>query len=257
MAKFAPFELTYKTVARLNNYADGFLYLSTCISVAITILGYLDRYPVLKSILIGTNILFICMYVFLDNRANYIFTKVEMKRRLDWLDNSFGTNFSGKRSIEYFTNDHISPGMYKLAVNCFENSYHTQFIINKMLPEIIFKTCFIVLVFVCSAYFGNREFVRMFFDLSLPAILIQKLIKVLFFSIRMADVLDRFKLLFNNLMQSGFEKKEPEALRDILEYETALSWASTPLDSSIFNKNMDTLAKDWEEMKLQYQIKTL
>lgn len=37
----------------------------------------------------------------------------------------------------------------------------------------------------------------------------------------MADVQDRFRLLFNDLMKNGFENKTAEALRDILEYETA------------------------------------
>jgi len=253
--RIVPYSVSYKTVETLNKRADILLYLSTALSIAISLLGYFNLLPDLKDVLIGINIFFISIYAFLDNRAHYIFTKAEMKRRLDWLDNSFGTNFSGKKSQGYFTNEHLSPGLYKLAVNCFENSYHTQFIISKMLGRIILQTVIIILIFIASAYIGNREIVRLFFELALPALLLQKLIKVIYFSSRMVEVQDRFKSLFNDLMQFGFENKTAEALRDILEYETALSWASTPLNSKIFTKYQDELAKEWEELKAEYQIK--
>lgn len=252
--RIVPYSVSYETVERLNKLAVIFLYSSTALSIAISLLGYFELFSGLKSTLIGVNILFICIYVFLDNRANYIFTKAEMKRRLDWLDNSFGTNFSGKKSQGYFTNEHLSPGLYKLAVNCFENASHTQFIIAKMLGPIIIQTMVIILIFITSAYIGNREIIRMFFELSLPAILIQKLIKAIYFSSRITEVQDRFKSLFNDLMKIGFENKTAEALRDILEYETALSWASTPLSSKVFNKHRSSLAQEWEELKNEYHI---
>lgn len=253
--RIVPYSVSYDTVETLNKRAEILLYLSTALSVIISLLGYFDFLPDLKTALIGINILFICIYAFLDNRATYIFTKAEMKRRLDWLDNSFGTNFSGKKSQGYFTNEHLSPGLYKLAVNCFENGYHTQFIISKMLGGIIAQTVIIILVFIVSAYIGNREVVRLFFELALPAILFQKLIKAIYFSSRMVEVQDRFKALFNDLMQFGFENKTAEALRDILEYETALSWASTPLSSKVFKKYQNKLADEWKELKKEYQIK--
>jgi len=253
-SRIVPHNISYERVARLNKYAIILLYTSTFLSVGISMLGYFNLLTDLKTVLIVLNSMFISGYVYLDNRATYLFTKVEMKRRLDWLDNSFGTNFSGKKSKNYFTNEHLSPGIYKLAVNCFENSFHTQFIISKMLPVKITQTIIIVLIFISSAYIGNREIVRLLFELPLPIILIQKLLKAVFFSSRMMDVHDRFKSLFNDLMQFGFENKMAEALRDIVEYETAISWASTPLSSKIFWKYTDQLSADWEELKKEYKI---
>lgn len=256
ISQIVPHSATYQTVSTLNRIASVLLYISTGVSIAISALGYFNLVPDLKNILIGFNIVFICVYAFLDNRANYIYAQAEMRRRLDWLDNSFGTNFSGKKSKGYFTNDNIGTGLYKLAVNCFENSFHTHFIIGKMLPGIILQTVIIILIFVSSAYFGNREIIRLFFELSLPAILLQKMIKAIVFSSRMANVHDRFKTLFNDLMKIKFDDKTPEALRDILEYETALSWASVPLSSGVFLKNQKELAKNWDELKKEYTINT-
>jgi len=250
-----PHSNLYETVGRLNKYATILLYTSTALSIAISLLGYFKFMPDLKTTLIGLNILLISIYFFLDSRADYLFTRAEMRRRLDWLDNSFGTNFSGKKSQNYFTNEHLSPGLYKLAVNCFENSFHSQFIISRMLPGKMIQTLVIVSIFICSSYIGNREVVRMFFELLLPVILIQKFIKTVFFSSRMAEVLDRFKALFNNLKKSEFEDRTAEALRDILEYESTLSWASTPLNSKTFHKNKEKLAAEWEDLKKEYQVK--
>lgn len=252
--KIVPFSNSYERVARFNKIAAILLYTSTVVSIGITVLSYLQLIPDLRTTLIALNSLFICLYLFLDNRATYIFTKAEMKRRIDWLDNSFQTNFSGKKSQDYYTNDNLSPGLYKLAVNCFENSYHTQFIISKMLPKLIAETIVIVLAFITSAYFGNKEIIRLFFELALPAILIQKLIKAVIYSTRISEVHDRFKSLFNDLMNTSFESKTAEALRDILEYETAVSWASTPLKSGIFLRYKNTLATEWEDLKLEYKI---
>lgn len=253
--RIIPFGFSYQTVAKINSWATAILYFSTIISITISILGYFNQLPILRNILIVGNILLVCCYVFLDNRATYIFTRVEMRRRLDWLDNSFNTNFSGKKSKDYFTNDDLSPGFYKLAVNCFENSHHTHFIVSKMLPRIIVETIIVISIFVTSAAIGNKEVVRLFFELALPALLLQKLIKAVFFSSRMTEVHDRFKNLFNDLMSIQFDLKTAEALKDIIEYEAALSWASTPLNSNVFLKHQQKLANEWDEMKRDYKIK--
>lgn len=254
MIRIVPFNASYENVSRLYIVTKILLYTSTVLSILISALGYFKLKPDLISLLIGVNILLICVYFFIDNRAHYLFTKAEMKRRLDWLDNSFGTNFSGFKSAGYFTNDHLPSGIHKLAVNCFENSHHSNFILSRMLPGILIQTIIIVLLFILSSYFGNREIIRLFFELSLPAILIQKLVRAIIYSSRIAEVGDRFKSLFNDLMVSGFTNKTPEALRDILEYETTLSWASVPLSSSIFEKNKLKLADEWLQLKNAYNI---
>ena len=103
------------------------------------------------------------------------------------------------------------------------------------------QTIIVGLSFIVSSYFGNREILRLFFELLLPAMLIQKLIKAIFYASRISNVLDRFKSLFNNLMSHDFKNKTAEALREILEYETTLAWASIPLSSKTFVETV----KNW------------
>ncbi len=256
MSRIVPHSATYETVERLNKYAKYLLYSTTFLTLTISVADKYELLGIYKYYVIGINIILISLFAFFENRAQYIYTKAEMKRRLDWLDNSFQTNFSGKRSQNYFTNDHLAPGLYKLAVNCFENSSHTTFIIEKMLPRILLKNIIIIAIFIFSAVIGDKEIIRLFFELALPLILIQELIKIIFFSTRMNKVFDGFKSLFNDLMKIEFDNKTAEALKHILEYETTLSWASVPLDSKIFNQYKDHLAKEWDDLKAEYKIKT-
>lgn len=252
--RIVPHDNLYNRVGRLSIYSEILLYSSTVLSIVISALSYYKLEPELQKALIVINSLMIGLFIFLDSRANLIFTKAETKRRIDWLDNSFETNFGGKKSQNYFTNEHLSPGLYKLAVNCFENSLHTDFILSKMTSRVITQTIIIVLCFVVSSYFGNSETIRMFFELGLPVYLILKMVKVLTFSSRISGVHDRFKLLFNDLKNNGYANKTAEALRDVLEYETAISWASTPLSSKVFLKYKDHLASEWEDLKKEYKI---
>jgi hypothetical protein len=253
--RIVPYSATYDMVEKLDKRATILLYLSTVLSISITLLSYFKYLPDFHTPLVIVNSALICLFAFFDQRANYIFTKAEMRRRLDWLDNSFETNFSGKKSENYFTNEHLSPGLYKLSVNCFENSHHTQFIISKMLLSQITWTVVVLLTFIVSAVIGNREIVILFIELSLPAIFFQKLIKIIFYSVRINGVYDRFKSLFNDLLHHEFDGKTAEALRAILEYETTLSWASTPLKSKIFWQNKKEMANEWEDLKKEYKIK--
>src|SRR4051794_21452971 len=98
-----PHSEMYKKVDKLNQCTIILLYTSTLISIGVSTLSYNGLQPDLQTFLIVINSIFISLIIFLDSRASYIFTRAEMRRRLDWLDNSFETNFSGKKSKDYFT----------------------------------------------------------------------------------------------------------------------------------------------------------
>lgn len=249
-----PHDNLYKLVEKLNRNASIVLYSSTVLSVLLSIFDHFEILNELKWLLITINTVLIVLYIFFDNRSSYIFTRAEMKRRLDWLDNSFDTNFSGKKSEGYFNQSNLSPGLYKLALNCFESSFHTDYTVSKMFPRVLVKNVVIIIIFIVCAFIGEREIIRQFLEIALPVVLLQQLIKITFFSHRIGRVLDDFKILFTDLKNMDFEKKTPQALKDLLEYETTLSWASIPLDSEIFMKHRQTLAKEWEELKQEYNI---
>ncbi len=254
LIRFVPFAQSYNTIEKWNGYADWILYGTTVLSLVITFLGN-ELGETVKTMLVAINCVSIVGYVCIDNWCSFSFAKNEMTRRVDWLDNSFNTNYSGQRSQGYFTNENVSPGLYKLAVNSFENSHHTHFIISKMMTGIFLKTIVVAIFFIVSVFFGNRELLRLLFELPLPVILIQKFFKAFIYQSRIERVQDRFKTLFNDLANTDFEKYTAGALRGVIDYEATLSWASIPLKGKLFFKYKDQLAEEWEELKINYGIK--
>ncbi|MDJ1473375.1 hypothetical protein [Xanthocytophaga flava] len=252
----------YDIVGDINYWKDIILYVSTFITFSLTIeekfkiteIKAYAQYSDIKDVLIAINVLLAILYVVMELTANYIFTNAENNRRLQYLDNSFETNFAGKRVDGYFTQDKLKPGFYKLAVNAFENAFHTYSIARLMQPKIYIKALFVFIFFAFSAAVGEKEMARSLVEAILPLALIQDAIKLAVFVSRLKVILDNYKTFFTNLKRLSFEDQEPEVLKNVIFYETTLSWASLPLESDIFIKNQQHLAQEWEMLKKEYAI---
>jgi hypothetical protein len=251
----------YERVADINKKKMSILYTSTIITLLLTInekYEFSSSYNVFEDyipVIIAINLMLIVGYLVLDFRATYIFSRAERTRTLQYLDNSFDTNFAGRKVENYFTQDKLNPGFYKLAVNCFENLFHTLTVIKEMQSKVYIKAIVIVLVFVFSAAVGDKGIVRSLIEAILPLVLIQDAIKLSYFISRLENLTDNFKTFFTLIKTTDFNNKEPEAMRYVIEYETILAWASMPTDSKVFYKLQNQLASEWEELKGQYNIK--
>ncbi|MDJ1486415.1 hypothetical protein QNI16_38410 [Cytophagaceae bacterium YF14B1] len=251
----------YQRVGILTQWRNGILYLSSFITLSLTLnekYNLSTNYTHINDyiqLLVGSNLMLIIIYVIIELRSNYLFSKAERNRRLQHLDSSFDTNFTGKRTEGYFSQDKLNPGFYKLCVNCFENVIHTCAIVKKMQFDAYAKATIIVLIFIFSAIVGDKGVVRSLIEAILPLALVQEAIKLSVFAIRLENLRDHFISFFNSLRNLPFHNQEPEALRYIVDYESVLAWASLPLNSSIFKKLQPILAAEWEELKQLYAIK--
>ena len=253
----------YDRVTYLNGWKEKALIASTVFTVLFTLnekYRISEKYNELKDyidVLISFNLVIILTYVILDNRANYIFNKAERVRRFQYLDNSFDTSFAGNRISNYFSQDNLTPGFYKLAVNCFENTFHTFNIVRKMQFKTYRLALIVFIVFVFSAAVGEKGIVRALIEAILPLALIQDAVRTMLFINKLEHLYDSFKSLFNSWKESPFVNKEPEAMKQVIDYETTLAWASMPLDSKIFKKEQSTLATEWEILKTEYKITSI
>jgi hypothetical protein len=200
-----------------------------------------------------------CAAIFLvflfETLFNYFFYIAGTAKRLDFIDNSLGTDFTDSKSQEYFSNDKLPKGIFKMAVNCFENSFFTSQVSSKMLVTSWIKVIAVVLIFVFSAAWGERQIVLTLFQLSLPIMMAQNVVRLTQFSTRISGIYQSFLVLFNDIKQSkSHNTKEPEMLKLIMDYQTTLSWGGILLDSKIFNSINPKLSKDWEEIKKKYEI---
>ena len=252
-----PFGNKFDNAKLYDKYANYVLWISTLL----IIIAYLLKvfYPDLSyisNIINKVNCLFIVAYAVLNFITDYIFYKASYHKRLDFIDNSFNTSYSEENSSEYYSNDDIENGIYKLAVNSFENSLFTYNISKKMLIKIWIKNTLIALIFLVLAIFGYENAFVLLLQLALPILLLSKAIKLTIFVNRVNQVYENYRKLFQNIKSNrDNEFASPEILINVIEYEATLSWGSILLDSKIYNSMNDELSKVWEEIKIKYEIK--
>jgi len=253
MTRIVPHEQIFTRAKMFNKWSDIFIYLSSAVSVALIFLQ--PPYDKLVSLLNAVNCVFIVIVVIFDQLYNYIFFEAGKAKRLDFIDNSFNTDFSGVKSQGYFSNENISAGFYKMAVNCFENSFFSAQISSRMIALAWVKVVLIVLIFVFNAALGDKGIVNLLFQLSLPILLFQQAIRMTLFYTRINMTYQSFLRLFNDFKQNGITKNEdPEILKIVLDYQTTLTWGAIPLSDKIFNKNNAQLSRKWNELKANYNI---
>ncbi len=252
-----PFGNKFDNAKLYDKYANYVLWLSTLlIIIAFLLKVFYPDLSYISNIINKVNCLFIVAYAVLNFITDYIFYKASYHKRLDFIDNSFNTSYSEENSSEYYSNDNIENGIYKLAVNSFENSLFTYSISKKMLIKIWIKNTLIALVFLILAIFGYENTFVLLLQLTLPILLLSKAIKLTIFVNRINQVYENYRKLFQNLKNnSDNELANPEILINVIEYESTLSWGSVLLDSKIYYSLNDELSKVWEEIKIKYEIK--
>lgn len=179
---------------------------------------------------------------------------VAQERRKGLLDNSIGTNFLARSVTNYYDNDEISYGMYKLLVNCFENCYFTYHIVKRMLLCVILKNITLGFLLSLIAYLGiMSSFVFIpIIQLFISSLFLYELAYHISFFFRLKRLYEQFQYIF----QRRISKKEAEkdAIYMVLEYEAALAYNKSPNSDSVYNKMREQLTAEWIQIKERYRI---
>jgi hypothetical protein len=250
-----PFKYSFDRAKKCDHYSNISLYIATFIIFISFVFPYaVEKHPKLYLWIDAINCLFIISFSALRVISQYIFYKASHEKRADFIDNSFGTSLAENKSVGYFSNDDITSGIYKLAVNGFENSLYTYNIAKKMMFPIWLKNSVFIIVFMFLAILGFSNIIVLIIQLTLPYILIHQAIKHTIFVTKMQEIFKDYKKLFYDLRYINKEIKIPQILLSVIDYECALSWGSVLLDDKIYNALHDDLAKKWDEMKIEYNI---
>lgn len=116
------------------------------------------------------------------------------------------------------------------------------------------KAAIVALIFIFSALVGDKGIIRALIEAILPLAIIQDAIKVSIFITRLESLLDGYKSFFTSIQKTNFVDREAEAMKNVVDYEATLAWASIPLDNYIYNKLKDQLNAEWEDLKLKYNL---
>lgn len=255
MTKKVPYKKDYDLVSQVESISHLIL-LSAIVIAGITIgIEYcgLEKAEVeyYQNHLTTINCFFSVGYFITDIFSNYLFGTAESHRREDFNDNSLNTNFSEENSAEYFTNDNLEPGVLKLGVNCFENSFFTKAVLTKMLKRMVIQSTGIFLLYVALALFTTNHILTIALQLVLPFTYIQQTLRLFILRNRIKAVFKRFQTIFS----LANKKSMPQAIiHNVVSYETSLAWASIKTNSDIFEKLNDELSVKWIELKRKYNI---
>lgn len=255
MAKIVPYKKDFDLVSLVDKISNTILWSSVVVSTATIVIVYLGIEQTIANKLITVLNSVICFlsvsYFLSDIFSNYLFQLAEAKRRDDFFDNSLYTNHSEENSNEYFTNDNINPGIKKMGINCFENSFFTKSIATAMLKPMVIKVVIVVLLFLFLALFTNNHLFTTALQVALPFTIIQQTVRLFIFKNRINSICKCFRQIFTMHNKKTIYKS---ILHNVSNYETTLSWACIKLDSKLFDKMNDELSEKWNKIKAKCNI---
>ncbi len=256
MAQYSPYKGSFEQSKTFNKYAEITLWISTILLLcAFSLEAYNPNWSVYSEIISNINCFFIIAYSILSFISDNIFYQASIQRREDFIDNSFNVTIAEHRSIDYYTNENIVSGIYKMAVNGFENSLFTYSIANKMTTILWTKNIVFAILILLFAILGYNNAFILLIQLTLPILLLQQAIKHTLFVYRIKRVYENYRRLFNDLKdESDSKRKRPEIILNVLDYETTLTYGSILLDSKIYDKLNPSLSLKWNQMKSDYKI---
>lgn len=254
MARKVPFFADYKNIGKLSTVSDWMLWLSVAaaaLSLAIEWNLVADPTGVWQQFLNAVSCFLALTYFTSDLLVNYLFQCAEGHRRNDFFDNGLNTILANQISQDYFTNDTISAGMYKMGVNGFENSFFTLNIAKRYLKGMVVKSAMVFVIFLIAALFGGNRVLIVVLQLALPLTIIQQTVRLLIFKNRVEQVYEYFKRIFQ--LPKG-DQQDHLLIHNVTNYETALAWASIKLPDDIFDEMNPILTMQWENIKQRLNI---
>jgi hypothetical protein len=261
--RFLPYKADFAVMKRWRTVGTAMLYGISVLSVLIPLFRELaTSMPMvfIRGMEFVNFMLIVAYYIVNVVSEVFLYPAAARQRRLNFIDNSLGSRFLGKDSYGYFSNDEISTGPFKLAVNCFENLFFTYNIAKAMRRGIAARNAVLAGVFLTFAYIGiqNNSVGLPVVQIFLSSLFLTELIHHLHFVAKLSVLLDKFKMFFMEAMKERGERSKihyPISL--LLEYETTLAYNKAPTSDRIYAKIKDRLSEEWDELKDYYQVAQL
>lgn len=256
--RFLTFEADYTLLAKCRLWGTRGLGAIGVCSVFLPLLNHYSSIGINKYIYSIFNFLYFMLivgYYILDiYTETFLYPATARKRRKGFIDNSLGSKFLNKNVEGYYTNDNLKYGPYKMLINCCENCFFTLNIAKGMIVQILIKNIVLFIGFLAIAYFGIRD--------SLIAIpIVQILLSTLFLTelIHHINFITKLEQLFERFIEVITKKMDcsqtlQEAVLLFLDYETTLAYNKAPLSDRVYEKLNEKLSKEWEEIKIRYDI---
>lgn len=204
------------------------------------------------------NIVCLIVYFIIDSIVEYVlFPNAEDIRKSDFISNSWGIITTSKPSEQYYSNDEINFGLYKMTLNLFENSFFSYNVSKSMLLKKIIITSFFAVLIIVISYYGFKSvpIAIPLLQVIFSTMILGDLIKLLIFINRVKRVFDNWELLFiHNDFAKDTSKYQSEIYKNWLYYESTLARTQITLSNAKFNELNQRLSHEWNQIKAKFSI---
>jgi hypothetical protein len=254
--KKIPYQNRFDLCKKATSAANWLLLVAGVLSLYFIWDPFATILPWLSRMMMVVNILLIILQFALQALAEiYLYPEAEHDRLKGFFDNSSKLRFLDEDVQGYYDNDGIKPGLYKLAVNSFQNCFYTCNIAKRMTPKLALRNiAFFLLFIIVAALHWNGAFVLSVTQLFVSSLFLWTLFQHFYFVHCVKRTLAGFQETFSVLQKDA---QQAIALFHVVCYEKALASYGNLLDSSIYNKLNSALDMQWEQMKLRYNIKDM
>lgn len=260
MERQLPYAINYKTLKRYRTVENLFLWSVFILSILIQLLKCETiEGLVCQNVIVVLNVLnyisiigYGLLYIIVEIIMQPI---VASERRKGFIDNSLGTKLLNMPVTNYYDNDSIKEGAYKLLVNCYENCYFTYNIAKEMLLNMVLKNTFLFIALLIFAYFGisNNIIAIPILQLFLSSLFLMELVYHIIFYFKLKNLCEQFRNIFSD--KKNATEKLKYAVYMTLEYETSLAYNKAPNNDAIYKRLNEKLTQEWEEIKERYDIR--
>ena len=243
-----PLRKEFIEVKRLRKLGTWLLWVSTGLSLL--------HHAFFGSLWIsGFNGVILLLFHVVNILTDYVQFRKEGERRLECIDNAYGTQLAENRTKEYHSNDSIELGDYKMVVNYFENCFFSYSQAKQGLKWLWVKTILFSLIFITAGLSGERVLFIQLLQLSVPYELIMRAIRLSVVTGRMEHIFARNRELFGRLDgKIELQKEKHECIRNILDYEVAITFSNFLPSDLLYEKMRKKLSEEWKQMKVDYKI---
>jgi hypothetical protein len=251
--RIVPFKVNFELVKKIDGMLQWLLYLSVILSIAILIIGKWfksaeDTYATNLNYTVGT----LALFFFLgDVGKRFLLQLAEQRRRRDFIDNSLNTNLSDYHSEGYYSNEELDPGVYKMGVNCFENSFFSMSISERMIRGLVIQSLFVVGIFSLLIMETDKVTIATFLQFALPYTVLQQTIITIIYYFQINSIFNYFKLLFGSAQE---QKRDLLIIHNVINYESTIAWAGVILNDQLFHAMNDQLSEKWQRIKQEHHI---
>ncbi|SCJ44619.1 Uncharacterised protein [uncultured Clostridium sp.] len=263
MSVQAPQDSYFKKSNRWDLFRKVVFRVSLVISVTLTFLS--TKYEKLDLNIINNGVLILSLILLFiaENQEDGNRSEGDRVRRRELIGNSFKKPYNDDSSIEYYNNDEIDSGLYKLITNLFESCFWSLEVSSRMKDKELIKSLIIggVLILIAIYGLGNSLIAIPILQLFLSKDIIARYLTINNYNKEVSNIFDEVKSLFRE--HSDVSTNKEHIIIDILlRYECNIAGSKITLRSKIFSSKKKKyiqehkeLEEKWNKIKREYNIR--